>query len=347
MAESCSYTLDWSYPFDWANWQTSEQELRRAELCAHLFDFHEYPTPPPTPLQDTQHPQGPQVPQILQASDMDSGADPLSRQQTRLSEVSSESVSPEDSFANSPAATYTRQSSFSSFSVASPEHGPTQGDLQDIELQRVVADEVPHVKISAKSDPFADFECHFGFHGKIVASIEIPDTKTEFIRKVQSEKEATDYIQDALKSYIAEISSGKHHLFSARFLQDERQAADLTIAQLTQIKQHLDDVISEVKDPNCKCATVPEGLKVAFSHAVPWIARIRQISVSNHVFYKINYVLGTGKDQPVTKEAFQAAREVCVRCSTHRRRGANVTTGCSSLRVTEQWHGRGCGVVSW
>ena len=96
-----------------------------------------------------------------------------------------------------------------------------------------------------------------------------------------------------MTAYIREIYSEKHHVFSSEFLAAESQAADTTVSQLRMIDAHLDDVIKEVNGMEGEDAgvTVSDALQAAFGHARPWVQRARQIIVSNHVFYKINYAL--------------------------------------------------------
>ena len=214
---------------------------------------------------------------------------------TEVSRDSSEFTSPSDTFNESPAPGLTQRSSFSSFAIDSPE--PTSAgtqDHKDFELQHIVADEIPEsIKVSAKPDPFANFQCAWGFQGTVDASTPIPSTKPAFLAAVDAEKTALAWIKGSLTAYIREIYSEKHHIFSAEFLTAESQAAETTVSQLRLIDAHLDDVIREVNDPAEEDAgmTVSDALRIAFGHARPWVQRARQIIVSNHVFYKINYVL--------------------------------------------------------
>lgn len=144
-------------------------------------------------------------------------------------------------------------------------------------------------------NPYQNWECGFGFTGKLDAPAAIPGTKAKFLDAVRGEIATVGFVQNGLNSYITAINSGDYHAFSAEFLRDQNGATHKTIGQLFQISRNLEDVAREVACLEGDFSEVKFELREAFAHAQPWVQRTRAILVSAHVFYKINYVLGSDK----------------------------------------------------
>lgn len=144
----------------------------------------------------------------------------------------------------------------------------------------------------ARPDPFAHYECAFGFEADLSEPVHLPKTKGALCTVITEEVLAVIKIQGGLQSYCREINDGKHD-FSGDFLEAETRATNIAVGQLENVKQHLKAVLKEVGQAGHDHHDVHDDLRAAYGHAVPWIRRYRQIAVHSHVFYKVNVSIRT------------------------------------------------------
>ncbi|KIW22971.1 uncharacterized protein PV07_11211 [Cladophialophora immunda] len=143
-------------------------------------------------------------------------------------------------------------------------------------------------------DPFG-FVCAFGFTGSFDEPSAVPRTKGAFLDAIRGEIEGIGMTQRGLQAYQNAINSRKYHTFSTKFLIDQNTATVITLDQLDQITTHLKKVEEEVQQIENEDEEVKDELMEAFRHAQPWVMRTRAILRHCHVFYKLNFVLATGK----------------------------------------------------
>jgi hypothetical protein len=164
---------------------------------------------------------------------------------------------------------------------------------------------------SATIDPFSNFQCAFGFTGPLATPAAVPTTKADFLQAINKEILCVGELQRGLQSYQSVINSRKHYTFSVRFLIDQNTATIITIDQLDKLGEHLKKVEMEVEAitgdveddgkgvgegvADGEDVSVSEDFVKAYEHAQPWIMRARAILRHCHVFYKINFVLASGK----------------------------------------------------
>ncbi|KIX98951.1 uncharacterized protein Z520_05412 [Fonsecaea multimorphosa CBS 102226] len=156
------------------------------------------------------------------------------------------------------------------------------------------ADLPTDVPAPTSRDPFG-FVCAFGFTGAFDEPSAIPKTKGAFLDAIRGEIEGIGMTQRGLQSYQNAINSRKYHTFSTQFLIDQNTATVITLDQLDQITTHLKKVEREVQEIEKEDGEVKDELMEAFRHTQPWVMRTRAILRHCHVFYKLNFVLATGK----------------------------------------------------
>ena len=143
-----------------------------------------------------------------------------------------------------------------------------------------------------RSDPFAKFECAWEFEPDLSDIPNVPKTKRDFTEAITKEIVAVRVIQNAMMKYSTEINSRKHH-FSDEILEFEITATIIACGQLQEVRVHLMEVAKEVQDIGAEDEEVAEELCTAYSHALPWICRCRQIIKQNHCTYKTNVSLAS------------------------------------------------------
>jgi hypothetical protein len=151
--------------------------------------------------------------------------------------------------------------------------------LDDAKLEDIVNSNHP--------DPFAHYECAFGFEADLSEPVHAPKNKGALCAIITEQVLAVIKIQGGLQSYSREISNGKHD-FSGDFLESETRATAAAVGQLDNIKEHLKAVLNEIGEAGHDYHDVHDDLRAAYAHAVPWIRRYRQIAIHSHVFYKVN-----------------------------------------------------------
>jgi hypothetical protein len=139
------------------------------------------------------------------------------------------------------------------------------------------------------------FQCAFGFSGAVDKPADIPRRKDAFAIALRAELEAISGIQRGLQSYQAAINSEKYHTFRTEFLVDQNTAIVITIDQLEQIAAHLRKLKKNAEAIDEDKGEIKEELVNAFRQVQPWVMRSRAILRHCHVFYKINFVLASGK----------------------------------------------------
>lgn len=144
-------------------------------------------------------------------------------------------------------------------------------------------------------NPFAGFECAFGFTGTFQEPSAPPKSQGAFLTALTAEIDGIGKIQAGLQAYQHAINSRKHHTFSTRFLIGQNTATIITLDQLDQVIVHLKKVEEEVQKIEHEDTEVQQELFEAFKHARPLVARTRAILIHSHVFYKINFVLASEK----------------------------------------------------
>lgn len=139
---------------------------------------------------------------------------------------------------------------------------------------------------------FSHWECGFGFSHPPLTPSSAPFNVPDFLKAVAGELNTLTFVKAGLSRYTSVINSGEHTVFPQSFLDKQRRSTEITLAQLDRIKAHLDEIVRELGE-------IQEGgqdevrseLQEVFSHAKPWIAKIRAVMISSHVFYKTNYAL--------------------------------------------------------
>lgn len=135
---------------------------------------------------------------------------------------------------------------------------------------------------SNRPDPFAHYECAFGFEADLSEPVHLPKNKRALCATITEEVLAVIKIQGGLQSYCREINNGKHE-FSGDFLEAETKATNVAVGQLDNIKEHLKDILKEIGDAGYDDLDVHDDIRAAYGHAVPWIRRYRQIAIHSHV----------------------------------------------------------------
>ncbi|ETN37237.1 uncharacterized protein HMPREF1541_08227 [Cyphellophora europaea CBS 101466] len=144
------------------------------------------------------------------------------------------------------------------------------------------------------------FSCSFGWVGDEEVDLEeTPLSRESYIEKLDDAKDGIRFVVRAVINYQSEINSRGHHKFKAQFLSHQNQACIVVLEQLDEIEAHLNDVIQEIQAFGEDDVELKDELKLAYTHALPWIQRTRRLICEAHVFYKLNYVLG--RQQKTTK----------------------------------------------
>lgn len=164
-----------------------------------------------------------------------------------------------------------------------------EGLLNEISCGRKESDaKLEEIISSSRPDPFALYECSFeGFVADLSEPVVVPKTKGALCSLITEEILAAIRIQGGLKAYCREINNN-HHEFSRGFLDAETESTNVAVAQLDNVKDHLKAVLQEISEAGHDDHDVHDDLRAAYSHAVPWIRRYRQVAIHSHVFYKIN-----------------------------------------------------------
>lgn len=154
-------------------------------------------------------------------------------------------------------------------------------------------------------NPYGKWECAFAYSGKLDNPEEftkpnldtVPSTKARFIEAIQDEIAVIGNLQSGYVAYVKAINSGSHQAFSDDFLKGQTDACHKTIGQLFQIAKDLKHMMKEVEAIEDDSHNVKIEYREVFGYARPWVRRTRAVLVSCHVFYKINYVLGSDKSK--------------------------------------------------
>lgn len=182
--------------------------------------------------------------------------------------------------------------------LTQPLDTPTQEEIQDNislmeELRVETALQTSSLEILPSTPQvsiYQNWECAFGFKSGPVTSSSAPSSRDEFMKVVREELTRINSVRIGLSKYKEAINSGEHTVFPQDFLNKQNRATDVTIGQLDNVEEHLNEALGHGTEDKVK----DEPRKV-YSDAKPWIARTRAIMVHSHVFYKINYALAADK----------------------------------------------------
>ena len=166
----------------------------------------------------------------------------------------------------------------------------TEASEASMALERQAPDTLRSRSTFSATNPFASFECAFGYLSTLPATPKSPEAKETFLEVVDSETRAAKFIQGGLKSYLAAITNGTYQ-FSQPFLDSQSIAVETTVEQLAAVEQRLVEIRKCVEGCVEEDAEVPGEVRTALEQAGAWIIRCRANLVSAHVFYKINYAL--------------------------------------------------------
>ena len=141
--------------------------------------------------------------------------------------------------------------------------------------------------------PFS-FECAFGWSGDPRELENTPKNKDAFLSKLDDAKNGCTFIHRTLTEYQTEINSRKNHKFGLDFLKKQNEAIVITRHQLDQIEERIDEVVNEVHaiSDNDEGQLLKDELTIAYQHVYPWVMRTKRVVYDNHVWYKLNYVMG-------------------------------------------------------
>ena len=163
-------------------------------------------------------------------------------------------------------------------------------------VNNIPAEQIPTKPLTTQEKlalPFS-FECAFGWSGAPQELEETPKDKEAFLGKLSEAKNGCEFIRHTLFEYQTEINSRKNHKFAFDFLKKQNEAIIVTSDQLDQIEARIDDVIREVHaiSDDHDGQLLKDELTAAYDHVYPWVMRTKRVVYDNHVWYKLNYVMG-------------------------------------------------------
>ncbi|KAK5072616.1 hypothetical protein LTR64_004909 [Lithohypha guttulata] len=173
-----------------------------------------------------------------------------------------------------------------------------EGVKEDIKLVRELRNEPIRTNIDAEALPtpkavnkYALWECGFGTGIEPQPLSSIPDTKDDLLKALRGELMNLKFIKAGLARYLTVLNTGEHHVFPNGFLENQNASTKIAQGQLDQIKEHLEEYVTELEMIEDSNAGVRQELMELFGHAKPWIGRIRAVMIDSHLFMKLNYSL--------------------------------------------------------